>query len=93
MTGDIETLRRMTAIHQILADAPDDALLTSAQAADYLGLRRSSMAPIRSRGQDHPVYVKIGSAAVRYRLGDLRRWVRDRTYRHTTEASAAASGR
>ncbi|MCE9544288.1 MAG: helix-turn-helix domain-containing protein [Planctomycetia bacterium] len=54
------------------------ALLTRAQAADFLGVTAGTLAVWHSAGRyDLPV-VHVGRS-VRYRLADLERWLQDRT--------------
>ena len=90
----LDQLERMMEIHRILDGAPDDTLMTSNQMADYTGTARTSAAAQRCRGVAHPPWIKIGDLAVRYRLGDLREFVRSRTRGNTTAdpSAAAAAG-
>ncbi|PJM74397.1 DNA-binding protein [Bifidobacterium simiarum] len=54
-------------------------LLTPAQAARILGIPTSTLARWRSERRELP-YVKVGRV-VRYRRGDLDRWIDQRTVR------------
>lgn len=62
-------------------------LLDPKGAADYLGLKVSSLADMRVRGAG-PQFCKAGRA-VRYRLADLDKWLAGRTYQSTSEAKGA----
>lgn len=50
------------------------AVLTTQQAAIYLGISKSSLARLRSSGRSTPRAVKIGGA-LRYRQSDLDAWI------------------
>ena len=66
------------------AEGPDDELLTTPQVARWLKLSESFLTNGRSQGYG-PEYVKISNTLVRYRRGDVRRWLveRDQTFRGT----------
>ena len=51
-----------------------DAMLTTSEAAELLGLRPHTLHDWRCRGIGPP-YHRLGARAVRYRAGDLRAWV------------------
>lgn len=53
-------------------------MLTTRQAAEYLGLAKSTLEIWRCRGENGLPYLKMGRA-VRYRLSDLEAWARART--------------
>lgn len=58
-----------------------DKLLSPAEAASYLSVRRATLDVWRCLGKG-PGYVKITegqSGRVRYRLSDLDRWIRERS--------------
>ena len=62
-----------------------DALLTEAQASDFLSLSTRTLQAWRVRGAGPP-FVRAGRA-VRYRLGDIRDWIElNRTNANTVEA-------
>jgi excisionase family DNA binding protein len=57
---------------------PRSGLLTTKQAAEYLGIKEITLHNWRwARSHTDLVYVKIGGA-VRYRIEDLERWVTSR---------------
>lgn len=62
-------------------------LMTEEQAAEYLGLTPRFLQARRYRGGG-PRFVRVGSRTVRYRPEDLRKWVEERTYQSTAEASS-----
>lgn len=51
--------------------APGQGLLTTEQAAAFLGISPFTLAHWRSEGLPHPPAVKLGRRALRYRLVDL----------------------
>lgn len=54
-----------------------DSLLTSKQAADYLGISQAFLERDRWAGARVP-YVQIGARAVRYRTADLNAFIESR---------------
>lgn len=78
----LSTLRRLTrysaAVEHAIASGdwsaiPNDAKLTTTQAAAYLTLRPATLEVFRCTGRHAIPYLKIGRL-VRYSLGDLRAW-------------------
>lgn len=63
-----------------------EQLMTTAQAAEVLGVSRRFLEISRHRG-DGPEYVKVGSA-VRYRPSALESWIEQRTVSSTSEQSS-----
>jgi len=59
-------------------------LLTTAQAAVFLGVSKAFLERDRWAGAQIP-YVKVGSRAVRYRLRDLEAYVSGQLCRSTSE--------
>lgn len=53
-----------------------DRLLTTAEAAEYLGLKPATLETWRWAGKG-PSYLKLHGASVRYRRRDLERWVEE----------------
>ncbi|HDS1136291.1 TPA: DNA-binding protein [Stenotrophomonas maltophilia] len=52
---------------------PDDAVITSIEAAAFLRLTPRTLAWTRTqRPESHPPHLVVGSRTVRYRMGDLR---------------------
>ncbi|MGY6217573.1 helix-turn-helix domain-containing protein [Methylolobus aquaticus] len=60
---------------------PDSVLLKETQAAAFLDLAPGTMSVWRCTGRESIPYLKVGRN-VRYRLGDLRRWLNKRIHRH-----------
>ncbi|MFW5453763.1 helix-turn-helix transcriptional regulator [Thioalkalivibrio sulfidiphilus] len=60
--------------------------LTTEQAAELLGLKRTTLEAWRCRGGG-PQFIKLGRA-VRYRQADLEEWIESRT-RTSTSSEAA----
>ena len=61
--------------------------LNSDEAADYLGLQRTTLEAWRCRGGG-PRFVKLGRA-VRYRQADLDEWIESRIRENTVNGEAA----
>jgi predicted DNA-binding transcriptional regulator AlpA len=71
------------------------SLLTTAQAAAYLGLRPQTLRKRRLTG-DGPPYVRLGDgprARVAYRLADLEAWMAERTWRSTAAETVARAAK
>ena len=64
-------------------------LLSTRQAAELLNLSPRTLEHYRLRGGG-PKYAKVGKQ-VRYRPEDLRAWIEERLYSHTTEETQKAS--
>lgn len=64
-------------------------LLTTAAAAQMLGLSRSTLAKWRITG-DGPPFLKLGGHAVRYRCADIEEWAAGNLRRSTSETPEAA---
>ncbi|MGG6262178.1 helix-turn-helix transcriptional regulator [Stutzerimonas stutzeri] len=64
------TLDELAVLHAL----PDDVLVNSAEAAAFLSLKPNSLNWYRCYGGG-PNYVRVGSKAIRYRLGDLRAYL------------------
>ena len=67
-----------------------DYLLTPRETAQYLRCSERKLERHRLVG-DGPPFVKIG-AAIRYPLGELKKWLAERTQHSTSETDALASG-
>jgi hypothetical protein len=59
----------------------DDAILTPRQAADLLELTEATLAQWRYTG-NHPLsFIRLNHQVVRYRLGDIQRFLQSHTVR------------
>ena len=67
--------------------AKHQTFLDSDQAAEYLGLKRTTLEAWRCRGGG-PKFVKLGRA-VRYRQTDLDAWIESRLRENTQQGEAA----
>jgi predicted DNA-binding transcriptional regulator AlpA len=56
----------------------DDDSIDTQEAARMLGLSSWGLAEIRRRGGGPPFF-RVGRRVVRYRIGDVRAWIRSRT--------------
>lgn len=56
--------------------APDEALVNTQQAALFLSLTPVTLEVWRATKRQQIPYIKIGGRNVRYRLGDLRAWLK-----------------
>ena len=59
-----------------LASMSPTKILRSPEAASYTGLSESTLAKRRVRGEP-PIFVRLGSKAIGYRLDDLDDWLTD----------------
>jgi predicted DNA-binding transcriptional regulator AlpA len=57
-----------------------DSLLREGNAAELLDVKPSTLGAWRSRGTG-PEFVRLSARCVRYRRGDLVRWIRARVHR------------
>ena len=57
----------------------DDELITTKEAADFLGVSAAFLQRDRTDETEIP-YVKVGSRAIRYKLSDLNSYIDDRRY-------------
>lgn len=62
----------------------DEKYLTETQVARLLGISPRTLQAWRYRGGHTPQFIKVGRA-VRYRLGDVREWLRERQRRSTSD--------
>lgn len=62
----------------------DDKLLTEVQVAKLLGMSPRTLQKWRYQGGHTPRFHKVGRA-VRYRLGDVKEWLRERQRRSTAD--------
>jgi predicted DNA-binding transcriptional regulator AlpA len=63
----------------------DTRLLTTFEAAKYLGLSKAFLERDRWAGAKVP-YIKIGTRAVRYRLNDLNTYIQSRIRKSTSDS-------
>lgn len=71
--------------------AQPPSLLSTAQAAEYLGMQPQTLRKWRVTG-DGPPYIRLGDsprARVAYRLKDLDAWLAARTWRSTAAETVA----
>jgi predicted DNA-binding transcriptional regulator AlpA len=67
---------------------PANRLLTTAEAAAFLGVSRSTLAIARMKGGRLAIpYILLSPKCVRYDLEVVQRWLAERTYRSTAEYS------
>jgi hypothetical protein len=77
----------MEEIREILKNPPapkTEVLLTSKDAAEYLNLSEATLKKWRARGRG-PLFSRL--PAVRYRLADLEKFIRERTISNSQESS------
>jgi predicted DNA-binding transcriptional regulator AlpA len=73
--------------HAIAIDSEGDALLSTTELANLLGLSEKWCEMARSRGFG-PRWVKLSPRRVRYRLSDVRLWLAERVHQRTSEYAA-----
>lgn len=69
---------------------PDSALLDSRTTAALLGIQNETLANWRSTGRYGLPYTLIGRLP-RYRAGDIRRFITERTRQHTGQSARPAA--
>lgn len=67
----------------------DDELLTTRQVADWLSVSTQWIEIGRSRHYG-PEFTRVGPRVIRYRRGDVLKWLRERTHASTAEYSTRA---
>ena len=70
-------------------------LLSNAEAAKALGFSPQTLRKHRSSGAPSPPYLRLGDgpkARVGYRPEDIKKWLDDRCFRHTSEEMASKAG-
>lgn len=65
-----------------------DALLTAKELAQVLGLAVRTLKKQRAQGRGVP-FVRVGERAIRYRVGDVRRFLRERRVQTATATATA----
>jgi predicted DNA-binding transcriptional regulator AlpA len=74
-----------------MVDLGDDALLTRAEVSKLTGRSSRALEYDAAVGQGIP-YVRIGERNVRYRVGDVRAYIRSRTFPHRAAELARQTG-
>jgi hypothetical protein len=78
--------RRARYIASLGIGADPDMLLVTKQLAEWLGVSVQWLEIARSRGDGHgPPYRRLGKRAIRYRVGDVLKWLEERSYKSTAE--------
>lgn len=70
-------------------DAPDEVLVTRKQATVILCMDSERFLEDAARKGSGPPMVRISARAIRYKLGDLRRWIASKTVTHTSQEVSA----
>ena len=76
--------KRADSISAQIAALPDDALLSTADLACWLGVSIQFLTIGRSRGYG-PTFVRLAPNSVRYRASAVRKWLDERTFARTAE--------
>ncbi len=58
----------------------EEALITTSNLADYLGVKENTISGWRVKGGIGPQYIKVGRG-VRYRVGSVKEWQEEETIR------------
>ena len=69
---------------------PDDDLLDTRAVSDWLGVSIQWLEIGRSRNYGPP-FKRLGTRSIRYLRGDVRKWLKSRTYTQTAEYPAPAA--
>jgi excisionase family DNA binding protein len=65
-------------------EADEERYLSEGQVAALLGISERTLQAWRYRGGHTPPFLKLGRT-VRYRLGDVKQWLRERERRSTSD--------
>lgn len=68
---------------------PDEALLTAQEASAFLRLKYSTLSWYRCNGGG-PAFVRVGPKLIRYRLGDLREYMKGQPMGEGVQRAAMA---
>jgi predicted DNA-binding transcriptional regulator YafY len=68
----------------------DDDLMTAHELAEYFGCSERKLEMDRRDGSGVP-YIRINARNVRYRVGDVRAFLKARTFRHHAEELSQAA--
>jgi predicted DNA-binding transcriptional regulator AlpA len=71
-------------------EGPADELLRTREVAAWLGISVPWLEIARSRGFG-PAFVRVSARCVRYRRGDVLKWLLERTHAGTAEYSAGGA--
>jgi hypothetical protein len=88
-TGKHHLDRRAVDLIEAANIGTDDELLTTPQTAVWLRVSPQWLEIGRSRGWG-PSYLKLSPRRVRYRVGDVKQWLAERSYRCTAEYDTPA---
>jgi hypothetical protein len=83
--------RRAEALIEIANAGTDDELQNTPRTAAWLGVSPEWLEIGRSRGWGPP-FVRLSPRRVRYRVGDVKRWLAERSHRCTAEYATADTG-
>jgi predicted DNA-binding transcriptional regulator AlpA len=76
--------RRAQYIANLAIGADPDMLLVTKQLAEWLGVSVQWLEIGRSRGYGPP-YKKLGRKSIRYRVGDVLKWLDERSHKSTAD--------
>jgi predicted DNA-binding transcriptional regulator AlpA len=76
------------------AEGADDVLLSTPEVAAWLGLSKAWLEIGRSKNKGYgPRYIRLSPRRVKYRVGDVKAWLRERAHQRTTEYLDPAGAR
>ena len=84
--------RRAELILDVEPKDNDDELLAPPAVSEWIGMSEQWLADGRCNGYGPP-FLKYGARSIRYRRGDLRHWLRSRTFVSTKEVPKRESER
>ena len=76
--------RRALDLIEIANEGSDDELLSTLKTAVWLGVSPEWLEIGRSRGWGPP-FIRLSPRRVRYRRGDVKRWLKGRASQHTSQ--------
>jgi predicted DNA-binding transcriptional regulator AlpA len=84
--------RRALALIEAANEGTDDELLSTTRVAVWLGVSPEWVEIGRSKGWGPP-YVRLSPRRIRYRRGDVKKWLQERAHRSTDEYDTGRQGR
>lgn len=70
---------------------PDKPLATPAEVAEYLGVSTGTLAKMRMRDGDGPVYIFVNTKTIRYEWPAVHEWITERARTSTDGVNAATA--
>jgi hypothetical protein len=83
--------RRALDLIEAANEGTDDELMTTPRVAVWLGVSPEWLEIGRSKGRWGPPYLRLSPRRIRYRVGDVKNWLKGRACRSTAEYDTSTS--